>query len=313
MDFGSYAGYGIPYQVVDGRRRCATVTFDYADESDPGPYPIPVAPLIEDGSDGHMLMVDRVGCTLYELFAARQSRQRHLARGLGRDLGPRRRTTSGPTAGRPPTPPDCRSCPASSAGTRSRPGEINHALRFTAPADPRHVHLPGAPRGVVLAQRVAAADGPARAAQGERGPDRPVARREGDRGRAPALRDDPRRQRLALVRLGRQRPALRRRRPPRAGPVHRAPTSRSSTRAGSSTARNVGRDTQVFVSARPGRGVPRQTSRRFGRPTARKALWSSVVRTMSADMTGKAAWESSAPRRGVDRRIRCRRGEQRLP
>ena len=80
-----------------------------------------------------MLMVDRVGCKLYELFAARQSASGDLARGLGRDLGPVVERTSAPTAGRPPTPPACRSCPASSAGTRWPPGEITHALRFTAP------------------------------------------------------------------------------------------------------------------------------------------------------------------------------------
>ena len=72
MDFGSYAGYGIPYQVVTAATPRSTVTFDYDDESDHVGYPIPTNPLIEGGSDRHILMVDRDACRLYELFAARR-------------------------------------------------------------------------------------------------------------------------------------------------------------------------------------------------------------------------------------------------
>jgi hypothetical protein len=72
MDFGSYAGYGIPYQVVTASTPRSTVAFDYDDESDHVGYPIPASPLIEGGSDAHILMVDRDECRLYELFAARQ-------------------------------------------------------------------------------------------------------------------------------------------------------------------------------------------------------------------------------------------------
>ena len=38
--------YGIPYVVVAGSAPKVNVTFDYADESDAGPYPIPPAPPI---------------------------------------------------------------------------------------------------------------------------------------------------------------------------------------------------------------------------------------------------------------------------
>ena len=72
MDFGSYAGYGIPYQVVTSTTPRSTVTFDYADESDHVGYPIPANPLVEGGSDAHILLVDRDACWLYELYAARQ-------------------------------------------------------------------------------------------------------------------------------------------------------------------------------------------------------------------------------------------------
>jgi Bacterial TSP3 repeat len=76
MDFGSYAGYGIPINVVDASTDRSTVRFDYDDESDQVGYPIPVSPLIEGGanSDGdrHILMVDKDACELYELFFARK-------------------------------------------------------------------------------------------------------------------------------------------------------------------------------------------------------------------------------------------------
>lgn len=79
-DFGAglYEGswIGIPYTVVGGDQPGVDVSFLYADESDPGPYPIPAdAPIeggpefVEDG-DRHVLVVERDSCTLYELFAA---------------------------------------------------------------------------------------------------------------------------------------------------------------------------------------------------------------------------------------------------
>jgi hypothetical protein len=47
-----------------------TVTFAYADESDPGPYPFGPDTPIESGSDRHAVMIDRDTCVLYELYAA---------------------------------------------------------------------------------------------------------------------------------------------------------------------------------------------------------------------------------------------------
>jgi hypothetical protein len=48
-DFSSGA-YGIPYVVVPGTQAKVPVTFTYASESDPGPYPIPPNAPIEGGS-----------------------------------------------------------------------------------------------------------------------------------------------------------------------------------------------------------------------------------------------------------------------
>jgi hypothetical protein len=75
-DFGANwngGPFGIPYVVVSGTQARVAVTFDYADESDPGPYPIPFDAPIEGGAsstgDRHILIVDRDAWKLYELYA----------------------------------------------------------------------------------------------------------------------------------------------------------------------------------------------------------------------------------------------------
>jgi hypothetical protein len=66
--------YGIPYVVVSGKQPRVPVAFEYADESDPGPYPVPADAPIEGGpkSDGdrHVLVIDRDNWVLYELYAS---------------------------------------------------------------------------------------------------------------------------------------------------------------------------------------------------------------------------------------------------
>jgi hypothetical protein len=77
-DFGSglYQGapIGIPYITVPGTQQKYPVTFTYADESDPGPYAIPLSAPIEGGAqstgDRHTLSVDTDNCILYELYSA---------------------------------------------------------------------------------------------------------------------------------------------------------------------------------------------------------------------------------------------------
>ena len=76
-DFGAglYNGQpiGIPFDVVSKTTPRTRLAFDYADESDKGPYPIPKTVHIEGGraSDGdrHALLLDRDACKLYELYA----------------------------------------------------------------------------------------------------------------------------------------------------------------------------------------------------------------------------------------------------
>jgi hypothetical protein len=76
-DFGTVwdgAPNGIPYTVVGAGQPKVPVSFQYADESDPGPYPIPPDAAIEGGPDGtgdrHVIVVDSSTCTDYELWDA---------------------------------------------------------------------------------------------------------------------------------------------------------------------------------------------------------------------------------------------------
>ena len=76
-DFGSglWEGgpIGIPVTIVGAAQPKVRVRFEYSDESDPGPYPIPRNVKIEGGrhseGDRHAVIVDRGRCRLYELYA----------------------------------------------------------------------------------------------------------------------------------------------------------------------------------------------------------------------------------------------------
>jgi hypothetical protein len=140
-DFGSglYDGQkiGIPYVVVSGKTTPKShVSFEYADESDKGPYPIPGNVPIEgdphpgDG-DRHALIVDRDSCTLYELYALHRQGSGWAA-GSGATWNLRSNAlrplgwTSADAAGLPILPGLARYDEVAA-------GAIDHALRFTAP------------------------------------------------------------------------------------------------------------------------------------------------------------------------------------
>jgi hypothetical protein len=76
-DFGTVydgAPNGIPYVTVPGTQTEYPATFTYADESDPGPYAIPLNAPIEGGSQGtgdrHVISIDTTNCILYEMWSA---------------------------------------------------------------------------------------------------------------------------------------------------------------------------------------------------------------------------------------------------
>ena len=126
---------GIPYVTVPGDQKKVKVTFDYADESDPGPYPIPSDAPIEGGagSDGdrHVLVVDTDNRMLYELYDAHPQSDGTWKAGSGavfdltsnalRPAG----WTSADAAGLPILPGLVRYDETVTAGA------ILHALRFT--------------------------------------------------------------------------------------------------------------------------------------------------------------------------------------
>ena len=139
-DFGSgtWEGgpIGIPYISVPGNQPLVSVTFEYADESDAGPYPIPPDAPIEGGSasdgDRHVLVLDRDHCKLYELYNAdpQTDGSWNADSGAVFDLNShalRPETwTSADAAGLPILPGLARYDEVAA-------GSINHALRFTAP------------------------------------------------------------------------------------------------------------------------------------------------------------------------------------
>ncbi len=76
-DFGAnYNGgpFGIPYMVVAGTQATVPMSFTYASESDPGPYPFPATAPIEGGAssngDRHVLVIDRDHKQLYETWSS---------------------------------------------------------------------------------------------------------------------------------------------------------------------------------------------------------------------------------------------------
>jgi len=141
-DFGSGlwdgSRIGIPYAVVHGKTTARSrLSFEYADESDKGPYPIPANVPIEgapghlDSGDRHALIVDADSCRLYELYALQRSGT-HWTAGSGAIFNLRSNAlrpagwTSADAAGLPILPGLARW--DGDAAT----GAIRHALRFTA-------------------------------------------------------------------------------------------------------------------------------------------------------------------------------------
>ncbi len=123
-------GDGIPYNIVSPSTPTSTVTFTYSSESDHVPYPIPPSPVIEGGSDRHLLMVDPAACRLWELFAASKSGSSwHAGSGAAWDLTSNALRPAGWTSA------DAAGLPILAGLARYdevAAGAILHALRFTA-------------------------------------------------------------------------------------------------------------------------------------------------------------------------------------
>jgi hypothetical protein len=136
---------GIPYVNVGATQPLVPVSFTYADESDPGPYPIPPLVPVEGGGpapskgrgDAHVLLLQQDSCMLYETFASK-SLQKGASWSLGSGAVYDLRSnalrpdgfTSADAAGLPILPGLVRRDEVAA-------GAITHALRFTAPSTQR--------------------------------------------------------------------------------------------------------------------------------------------------------------------------------
>ena len=144
-DFGSGtwdgAPIGIPITVVDSSQPLVSVSFDYTDESDPGPYPVPADAAIEGGplgdGDRHILLLNKDNCLLYELFYAwpQGDGSWHAGSGALFDLGSHSLRpegwTSADAAGLPILPGLVRY-------EELAAGYVGHAIRFTAAQTRKH-------------------------------------------------------------------------------------------------------------------------------------------------------------------------------
>src|ERR1041384_3671943 len=137
---------GIPYQVVGGSQAKVPVNLGaFFDESDPGPDPIPSNALIEGypkpgNGDRHVLVLEKDGCWLYELFNASVKNGKWSADQASiwdMTINTQRpfTWTSADAAGLPVFVGLARYDEVAA-------GAIHHALRFTVPSSQRAFVLP---------------------------------------------------------------------------------------------------------------------------------------------------------------------------
>ena len=148
-DFGPSARptkpYGFPWQIVSPSQTLTPIRFEYADESDPGPYPLSATTPIEGWGakgDRHAIMVNPATCTLYETFATVYRPGGKSKAGSGaiwnldsdamRPLG----WTSGEAAGLPILPDLVNYDEVAS-------GVMDHAIQFTATCTQENYVWPG--------------------------------------------------------------------------------------------------------------------------------------------------------------------------
>jgi hypothetical protein len=133
---------GIPFITVPGTQTKFPATFTFADESDPGPYAIPLNAPIEGGADSdgdrHAMAIDVGHCVLYEMYRAFPQASSWVAdAGAIFDLKSNALRPSGWTsadaAGLPIVP-------GLVTFEEVQSGEIKHAIRFTAPQS-RHAFV----------------------------------------------------------------------------------------------------------------------------------------------------------------------------
>jgi len=140
---------GIPITYVPAGQARVPVSFDYAGDSDRGPYPIPRDALVEGGAnasgDRHVLVVDTGACRLYELYDSHLGADGSWHAGSGAVFDLRANGlrpagfTSADAAGLPIAPGLVRYEEVAA-------GRIDHAIRVTVPrTQQRYCGRPGIP------------------------------------------------------------------------------------------------------------------------------------------------------------------------
>jgi hypothetical protein len=144
-DFGGNGAYGIPFKIVQSTEPKRTIHYTaYGDESDPGPFPIPGNAPVEGGSsstgDRHVLVLQQGTCRLYELGRAFWRGDRWDA-----DVGVNWNLKSNALRPLYWTSADAAGLPILPGLVRYEEvaaGQINHAIRFTAPRTRRAFIFP---------------------------------------------------------------------------------------------------------------------------------------------------------------------------
>lgn len=145
-DFGENPDYGIPFVVVPASQPLVPVVYgpEAVDESDPGPFPIPLDAPIEGGAgstgDRHIVVVRQGTCDLFELYSSYRSGGGFTAYSGARfDLGSNALRplgwTSADAAGLPILPGLIRYDEVAA-------GRIDHAIRITFAQTQRSYILP---------------------------------------------------------------------------------------------------------------------------------------------------------------------------
>ncbi len=129
-DFGSDPTYGIPYVLVSAGQPRVPMSFLYATQSEPGPYPLPLEIPVQSGADRHAIAIDRDACLLYETYdTQRAGAGFHCGSGAVFDL---RSNTLRPDGWTSAAASGLPIFPGLARYEEVQSGELHHALAFTA-------------------------------------------------------------------------------------------------------------------------------------------------------------------------------------
>ena len=129
-DFGSDPTYGLPWALVGAGQPRVPMSFLYASQSEPGPYPMPLDIRIQNGTDRHAVAIDRDACLLYETYdTQRDGAGFRCGSGAVFDLRSNGLRPDGWTSA---TASGLPMFPGLARFDEVQSGEIHHALGFTA-------------------------------------------------------------------------------------------------------------------------------------------------------------------------------------